>query len=403
MDAGVGLYTRCRSYNVLSFAENNGKDCAYAQDFQSCTTSGCDQLTPPSPGSETNSTANGTLVDGDGGDSSSDASGQNTEDDKNADGSDVSAEGVVDSATEEEEAKVSTASVSMVMVGAIVAVAVCCMMGLALVYVRQKRKRDAQARSSSKYQAVNQGASRQSMLLMNPMFNLSGGKSRKSTIAMKSGARMSFLSNPLFDREEEEEEDAMPTISESPQGSDAESSELLERNVMEQNAAYSNPLYSTTKKNVGATEQSIEESMELLGKEFEASISQLSQSVVETSTGKDLEFAMHTWQKLSTTLVEATDEVITNEGTQQVNADKLHILKQSLNKIEQGTLLSGSMSTDDKSSFVKLINQARAKLRSVEKLHSYRRSRASTTTSPEWVKARQKLKAIAKFKGASKK
>ena len=105
----------------------------------------------------------------------------------------------------------------------------------------------------------------------------------------------------------------------------------------------------------------------------------------------------------STTLVEATDEVITNEGTQQVNADKLHILKQSLNKIEQGTLLSGSMSTDDKSSFVKLINQARAKLRSVEKLHSYRRYRASTTTSPEWVKARQKLKAIAKFKGASKK
>ena len=195
----------------------------------------------------------------------------------------------------------------------------------------------------------------------------------------------------------------MPTISESPQGSDAESSELLERNVMEQNAAYSNPLYSTTKKNVGGTEQSIEESMELLGKEFEASISQLSQSVVETSTGKDLEFAMHTWQELSTTLVEATDEVITNEGTQQVNADKLHILKQSLNKIEQGTLLSGSMSTDDKSSFVKLINQARAKLRSVEKLHSYRRSRASTTTSPEWVKARQKLKAIAKFKGASKK
>ena len=79
------------------------------------------------------------------------------------------------------------------MVGAIVAVAVCCMMGLALVYVRQKRKRDAQARSSSKYQAVDQGSSRQSMLLMNPMFNLSGGKSRKSTIAMKSGARMSFL------------------------------------------------------------------------------------------------------------------------------------------------------------------------------------------------------------------
>ena len=173
-----GLYTKCRTYNVINEAENNGKDCAYVHDFESCTTSGCEQLLPPPP-----PPANGTLVDGNGGDSSSsDASGQNTGEDKNADGSDVSAEGVagedgapLDSATEEEEAKVSTASVSMVMVGAIVAVAVCCMMGLALVYNRRQKRKRGHA-PSSVYSQVGQdspnmfGHRQQSMLLMNPMF-----------------------------------------------------------------------------------------------------------------------------------------------------------------------------------------------------------------------------------------
>ena len=389
MDAGVGLMTRCRSYNVVSEAENNGKECAYTQNFESCTTSGCEQVAPPPPPS------NSSLITNDD-DSSSDSSGQSSDDDKSAKNNDVSTggeEGALDSEVKEDE-QVSTASVSAVMIGIIASVAVCCVMGLAFVYVRQKRKREAYAQSSGQYQAVSQDsrahAKQQSMLLMNPMFNLSG-KSRKSTIAMKSGARMSFLSNPLFERDEEDLGSAMPSISESPQGSDAESSELLERNAMEKNSAYSNPLYSTKKGVVPKSEQDIEESMEALGKDFEASISQLSQCVVEKSSTKDLEFALTTWQELSSSLVDSTDEVTTNET---ITADKLHLLKQSLNKFEQGTLLNSSMSTNEKSDFCKLINQTRLKLRNVEKLHSLRRSRTSTAAAPELQRVRQKLKAV---------
>ena len=104
--------------------------------------------------------------------------------------------------------------------------------------------------------------------------------------------------------------------------------------------------------------------------------------------------------------MESKDEVVLAEAStqggssEQMTSDKLHILKQSLNKIEQGTLLNSSMSTNEKSDFCKLINQARSKLRSVEKLHSYRRSRGSTAgpATTEWQKARMKLKAIAKFR-----
>ena len=418
LDAGVGLNTRCRLYNIVSAAENNGKECGYTQDFQSCTTSGCEQATPPSP-EGSNSTTNGTLVDGEGSEENENGDGQNTDDGKSKDGQEENSESAEDGSAlgeSEEDKETSTASAGgMALIGGAVAGAVCCLMGLGFVYHRQKRKRDAAYTPSADYQAVSQGSkpanasSRQSMLLMNPMFGLTG-KSRKSTIAMKSGARMSFLSNPLFDKEDEDE-DVMPSIAESPQGSDGEGSELLggETGRAPSASAYSNPLYSTTKGNAGnaaASEQSIEESMELLGKEFEASISQLSESVVETTTGRDLEFALHTWQELSSCLVESKDEVVSVEASaqggssEQMTSDKLHILKQSLNKIEQGTLLNSSMSTNEKSDFCKLINQARSKLRSVEKLHSYRRSRGSTAgpATAEWQKARMKLKAIAKFR-----
>ena len=418
LDAGVGLNTRCRLYNIVSAAENNGKECGYTQNFQSCTTSGCEQATPPSP-EGSNSTTNGTLVDGEGSEENENGDGQNTDDGKSKDGQEENSESAEDGSAlgeSEEDKETSTASAGgMALIGGAVAGAVCCLMGLGFVYHRQKRKRDAAYTPSADYQAVSQGSkpanasSRQSMLLMNPMFGLTG-KSRKSTIAMKSGARMSFLSNPLFDKEDEDE-DVMPSIAESPQGSDGEGSELLggETGRAPSASAYSNPLYSTTKGNAGnaaASEQSIEDSMELLGKEFEASISQLSESVVETTTGRDLEFALHTWQELSSCLVESKDEVVSAEASaqggssEQMTSDKLHILKQSLNKIEQGTLLNSSMSTNEKSDFCKLINQARSKLRSVEKLHSYRRSRGSTAgpATAEWQKARMKLKAIAKFR-----
>ena len=405
-----GLYTKCRTYNVINEAENNGKDCAYVHDFESCTTSGCEQLLPPPP-----PPANGTLVDGNGGDSSSsDASGQNTGEDKNADGSDVSAEGVagedgapLDSATEEEEAKVSTASVSMVMVGAIVAVAVCCMMGLALVYNRRQKRKRGHA-PSSVYSQVGQdspnmfGHRQQSMLLMNPMFS-SSGKERKSTIAMKSaGNRMSFLANPLFDTSEDNVD-----IPESP-SSDSEAELLGGHEANRRQSGFQNPLYATGSGMAqgDAPEIDFESTMALLGAEFESTFSALEECIVESSPQKEmLEVALTTWQEINADMV--STEGIDIATAQEVNAEKLAQLKQSLNKIEQGALLSGRMSMDAKNEFMAVLNQARSKLRHVEK---FSRQRSNTSAKaedkpaePEWLAVRKKLKAIGKFKANMKK
>ena len=294
----------------------------------------------------------------------------------------------------------------MVMVGAIVAVAVCCMMGLALVYNRRQKRKRGHA-PSSVYSQVGQdspnmfGHRQQSMLLMNPMFS-SSGKERKSTIAMKSaGNRMSFLANPLFDTSEDNVD-----IPESP-SSDSEAELLGGQEADRRQSGFQTPLYATGSGMAqgDAPEIDFESTMALLGAEFESTFSALEECIVESSPQKEmLEVALTTWQEINADMV--STEGIDIATAQEVNAEKLAQLKQSLNKIEQGALLSGRMSMDAKNEFMAVLNQARSKLRHVEK---FSRQRSNTSAKaedkpaePEWLAVRKKLKAIGKFKANMK-
>ena len=111
---------------------------------------------------------------------------------------------------------------------------------------------------------------------------------------------------------------------------------------------------------------------------------------------------MTTWQELNATMTH-TEAGVQQEAS-EVNAEKLQKLKQSLNKIEQNTLLNQKMSMSEKNNFCKVINQARAKLRNVQGLSEKARKptvsadTSSENTQPEWVTMRNKLRAIANFR-----
>ena len=414
----LGLNTRCRLYNVVRAAENNGKECAYEQDFEACTTSGCEQAPPPPPPATGNST-----VISDDGESSDDGSGQSSGDGKDKDSAGVDSQSAQDGSLDEsreEELETSTASAPLAMIGGAVAGAVCCMMGLAFVYVRQKRKRGEAARQAAGvYKPLGHdspdifGQRNQSMLLMNPMF-ASSGSTRKSTVnTMSSAGRMSFLSNPLFDTSDQNDGVEIP---DSPNGSDSEAELLGGGSALLMGgadaSAFSNPLYATSGKAQGGGQaESFEESMARLGADFESSFDQISEYFLESNGEGDnaaLQVAISTWNEINADIVQSGVEADVQTAGDTLDADKLAQLKQSLNKIEQGALLSGRMSMDAKNNFMSIINQARSKLRHVE---SVSRARGNTVQKaakkeaevPEWVTMRNKLKAINKFKLGTKK
>jgi len=405
-------------YNVVRAAENNGKECAYEQDFEACTTSGCEQAPPPPPPATGNST-----VISDDGESSDDGSGQSSGDGKDKDSAGVDSQSAQDGSLDEsreEELETSTASAPLAMIGGAVAGAVCCMMGLAFVYVRQKRKRGEAARQAAGvYKPLGHdspdifGQRNQSMLLMNPMF-ASSGSTRKSTVnTMSSAGRMSFLSNPLFDTSDQNDGVEIP---DSPNGSDSEAELLGGGSALLMGgadaSAFSNPLYATSGKAQGGGQaESFEESMARLGADFESSFDQISEYFLESNGEGDnaaLQVAISTWNEINADIVQSGVEADVQTAGDTLDADKLAQLKQSLNKIEQGALLSGRMSMDAKNNFMSIINQARSKLRHVE---SVSRARGNTVQKaakkeaevPEWVTMRNKLKAINKFKLGTKK
>ncbi len=315
------------------------------------------------------------------------------------------------SSTEGKEAETSTASVSMVLIGAIAAAAVClCASAAGYVYAKKYRKRNAAFQGAgsagSAYMAVSQDSPRpqvqgprQTMLLMNPMFASSGKK--QSIFGMKNNTRASFLSNPLFASPQGEVSSSL-LESQSNSSSDDDLASQDMTGPIAGSPTYDNPLFASATKGVtSVTEADLEERIVELEMQFEESFAQMEDIAVHQSVAVELGQAKQTWQEVSELLRTKSASVVSADITEvtQINGEKLSELKQSLNKIEQGALLSAQISATQKSDFCKIINQARSQLRHVETLTSKKLSVSDGgKVTPEWADIRTKLRSIQAFK-----
>ena len=108
----------------------------------------------------------------------------------------------------------------------------------------------------------------------------------------------------------------------------------------------------------------------------------------------DMQEAMISWTQVEEQLIDSEGQVLTQNVTSEEMEDKLKMIRQKLNKIEQTAFMSSDIKAEDKNSLSNLINQARGKLRRVSTAQMPPQARRKTTMPAEWKSIRNKLKAV---------
>ena len=352
--ANGGLIRNCSIFTVTQAPNDYGKQCDYADGYELCRNIEC------------SSDDNG-------------SSGQNTGDGKDS-------KSGAHSVNEDSEKETSTASTqNAIMYGAIGAAALllCCCVPLCIYHRRKKRKQAGlgQQVEGRKYSLLNYGGN--GMVTMptsqamggqaNPMFNLPPSSNGNL------GGAVTF-SNPLTDGMDGDYNDSgsgfEPTTDTSNRGSMSE--------------GFFNPMFVQEQQEevVGTLQQQMYDMWSYVDTLEE------SESLAFGEIKKDMQEAMISWTQVEEQLIDSEGQVLTQNVTSEEMEDKLKMIRQKLNKIEQTAFMSSDIKAEDKNSLSNLINQARGKLRRVSTAQMPPQARRKTTMPAEWKSIRNKLKAV---------